>query len=160
MAMSVKLRGVVLVIVAAGILLALSSRGQRGAPASPDEPAGAGASAAAAVAPSVEPRPRFVELGSDRCTSCRAMIPVLEELRCVNSEELEVTFIDVWDEPERGEAFGVRMIPTQVLLDPGGREIGRHTGFWAADDIRERFESLGYPMQRRGASAATPTECL
>lgn len=90
--------------------------------------------------------PTFIELGSDRCTSCRAMVPVLEELRTTHGCNLDVRFIDVWDNPDEGDRFGVTTIPTQVLLASDGREITRHTGFWSAEAIRAAFASGGYPL--------------
>ncbi|MEZ4268788.1 MAG: thioredoxin family protein [Myxococcota bacterium] len=96
--------------------------------------------------------PTFIELGSDRCTSCRAMIPVLEELRRSNCK-LNVRFVDVWKDPSEGERLGVTTIPTQVLLAPDGREIARHTGYWSADAIRAAFASSGF------AIAVEPGDC-
>lgn len=96
--------------------------------------------------------PTFIELGSDRCTACRAMIPVLEELRTAHGCALNVRFIDVWDAPSEGERFGVTTIPTQVLLAPDGREITRHTGFWSAESIRKAFASGGYPLLAESGS--------
>ncbi len=90
--------------------------------------------------------PTFVELGSDRCTSCRAMIPVLDELKTAHGCNLTVRFIDVWDDPDEGERFGVTTIPTQVLLAPDGQEITRHTGFWSAASIQAAFASGGHPL--------------
>ncbi len=91
--------------------------------------------------------PTFIELGSDRCTSCRAMIPVLEELRNDHKCTLNVRFIDVWDSPEEGERFDITVIPSQVLLAPDGRELTRHTGFWSADAIKTAFASSGHPLR-------------
>jgi thioredoxin 1 len=93
--------------------------------------------------------PTFIELGSDRCTSCRAMIPVLEELRSSNCN-LNVRFVDVWDNPAEGERLGVTTIPTQVLLAPDGSEIARHTGFWSADAIRAAFAASGFAIDEPG----------
>lgn len=96
--------------------------------------------------------PTFVELGSDRCNSCRAMIPVLEELRSTYGCNLNVRFVDVWDNPDEGERFGVRTIPTQVLLAPDGQEITRHTGFWSADAITTAFASAGHSLESASGS--------
>lgn len=93
--------------------------------------------------------PTLIELGSDRCVSCRAMIPVLEELRTTQAGHLNVRFIDVWDHPTEGERYGVKTIPTQLLLAPDGRELRRHTGFWSARSIRHAFASKGYPLRDR-----------
>jgi thiol-disulfide isomerase/thioredoxin len=91
--------------------------------------------------------PTFIELGSDRCTSCRAMIPVLDELKSNHACALNVRFIDVWDAPEKGDEFGVTTIPSQVLLGPDGKELTRHTGFWSADAIRTAFASNGHALR-------------
>jgi thioredoxin 1 len=90
--------------------------------------------------------PRIVELGSDSCASCKAMEPVLEELREEHSNELIVDFIDVWKFPEQAEPFKVRVIPTQVFFTPDGTELARHEGFFSADSIREKWEALGYAL--------------
>ncbi len=37
--------------------------------------------------------PVLVELGSDKCVSCKAMVPVLEELETTHADALEVRFI-------------------------------------------------------------------
>ena len=90
--------------------------------------------------------PTFIELGSDRCTSCRAMTPVLRELSASHAGRLNVRFIDVWRRPEQAERYGVTTIPTQVLLGPDGRELARHTGFWSATAIRGAFAAAGHRL--------------
>lgn len=79
------------------------------------------------------------------------MIPVIAELKESYPETLDVTFIDVWDHPEQGKAYNVRTIPTQILLDPEGKELERHVGFWSTQDIIARLEALGYPQKRAEA---------
>ena len=101
-----------------------------------------------AGAPIVSPaaKPRLIELGADSCASCKAMVPVLAELREEHAGELRVDFIDVWKFPAEAEPFHLRVIPTQVFLAPDGSELARHEGFYAADAIRERWASLGFPL--------------
>lgn len=93
--------------------------------------------------------PRLVELGSDSCASCRAMIPVLDELRTSFKGQLDVDFIDVWKYPDAAEPFNVSMIPTQVFLASDGVELARHQGFFSADEISARWDALGYPLRAR-----------
>ena len=126
---------VIIALVGLSVASAFLLRGDR-ADSPPAEPEPALATAA----------PTFIELGSDRCTSCSAMIPVLEELRSDHDCALNVRFIDVWDTPAEGERFGVSTIPTQILLAADGSELARHTGFWSADAIRGAFASSGHPL--------------
>lgn len=71
---------------------------------------------------------------------------VLDELRTAHGEHLRVIAVDIRAQPELVGAFRVMAIPTQVLLDGEGREIGRHLGFLSADGIRERFAAQGLPL--------------
>lgn len=135
----------VLAIVASTVVAALVIRVRaQAAPAL--EPQALSASAAKRAQPHLAPT--FVELGSDRCVSCRDMIPVLASLRKTHGCHLNVKFIDVWDKPEEGKRFNVRVIPTQVLLDPNGEEIARHTGFWSAASIQDAFASKGFTLSQ------------
>jgi thiol-disulfide isomerase/thioredoxin len=81
-------------------------------------------------------RPVLVELGSTSCASCRAMQPVLAELRASHGERLEVRSIDVFKQRDAIAEWDVRVIPTQVFLDGNGREFERHIGFLSAAGVR------------------------
>ena len=96
--------------------------------------------------------PRLVDLGSDKCVACRAMVPVLDQLRSDHCGALDVVFIDVWKEPERAEPYGVRVIPTQIFVGPDGGELARHEGFLSAAEIEARFAELGRPLGGVGGS--------
>ncbi len=87
--------------------------------------------------------PRFVEVGADSCVPCKMMQPVLDELRSDYAGELTVEFADVWKNPELGDRYGVRTIPTQIIYDAEGNEVFRHTGFWAKEDIDAKLKELG-----------------
>jgi len=88
--------------------------------------------------------PRLVDLGSDRCRSCLAMVPVLEALTNGYEGRLEVLFIDVWKEPMEAERYGVQLIPTQIFFDSGGNELFRHEGFFSKEDILAKWKDLGF----------------
>ncbi len=103
---------------------------------------------AAAVAADTAPRPvpRLIELGSNSCASCKAMKPVLAELRAAHKGALRVDFYDVWKEEARAKEFKVKTIPVQVFQAPDGRELYRHMGFYPADKIRAKWAELGFPL--------------
>jgi thioredoxin 1 len=84
-------------------------------------------------------RPTLVELGSTSCASCRAMQPVLAELRAFHGEQLDVRSIDVFQRRDAIAEWDVRAIPTQVFLDGNGRELERHLGFLSAAGVRAVF---------------------
>ncbi len=90
--------------------------------------------------------PRLVDVGADRCIPCKAMAPVLEQLRADYAGRLEVTFVDVWRSPELAEPYAVRIIPTQIFFGADGRELARHQGFMSRDEILAQWKALGVEL--------------
>ena len=102
----------------------------------------AGADGAAAPA-AARPVPRLVDLGAGKCIPCKAMAPILEELRKEYAGVFEVVFIDVWEDPPAAEPYKINLIPTQIFFDADGRERWRHEGFLAKADILAKWKELG-----------------
>lgn len=100
----------------------------------------------AATAPAVVALPRLVDVGADKCIPCKAMAPILEELRQEYAGRLRVDFVDAWKFPDQADAFQVSIIPTQIFMDASGRELRRHVGFISKEDILATWRSLGYPL--------------
>ena len=88
-------------------------------------------------------KPRLLEIGSSRCMSCIEMAKVLDALRASQGAKLKVDFVDVFEQPEAGDRYKISLIPTQIFYDTAGREIFRHTGYFAHDDILAKFHELG-----------------
>ncbi|EDY82879.1 hypothetical protein VDG1235_2502 [Verrucomicrobiia bacterium DG1235] len=84
----------------------------------------------------------MVNLGADKCVPCRQMIPVRREIAEQYAGKLEVSFIDVWADREAGSQYGIRIIPTQIILDANGEELFRHEGYWPKEEIRATFEQI------------------
>jgi thioredoxin 1 len=110
------------------------------------------AETAAVKVPSKPPSPSLpllVDVGADKCIPCIMMEPILEELKKEYAGVLDVTFVDVWKNPEEAKKYRVRGIPTQVFYDSSGKELGRHMGFISKDEILESFRNLGVPLKKR-----------
>jgi thioredoxin 1 len=102
-----------------------------------------GSSTAAPRAATVRPLPRLVDLGSVGCIPCKAMAPILEGLKAEYAGRMEVEFIDVWKNRDAADAYGVRMIPTQVFFGADGKELARHQGFMGKDEILAQWKAVG-----------------
>ena len=90
--------------------------------------------------------PRLVDLGSDRCASCKLMVPVLEELKKKYAKRLQVDFVDVWKTPGAGKQYAVRVIPTQIFYDSQGNELFRHEGFISKEEILGKWRAFGLDL--------------
>jgi len=88
--------------------------------------------------------PRLVDLGADRCIPCKRMAPILAELKADYAGVVDVQFVDVWQNPDAGRPYRIRLIPTQIFYDRAGRERFRHEGFFPREEIERVFrDSLG-----------------
>lgn len=96
----------------------------------------------------VKKLPRLVDLGADKCIPCKMMKPILDELRSEYKGIFEVVFIDVWKNPAYGRQYGIRVIPTQIFLDPSGKEFFRHEGFFSKEDILAKWKKFGFDLKK------------
>jgi len=96
----------------------------------------------------VKALPRLVDIGADKCIPCKMMAPTLEELKKEYAGIFNVEFIDVWENPDAGKKYGIRMIPTQIFFDAAGRELFRHEGFFSGKDILEKWKELSVDIDK------------
>lgn len=88
--------------------------------------------------------PRLVDLGAGKCIPCKAMAPILEDLKKTYTGKLDVEFIDVWQNPDEAKKYNIRVIPTQVFFSPDGKELFRHEGFFGKEDILGKWKEFGF----------------
>jgi len=88
--------------------------------------------------------PKLVDLGASKCIPCKMMAPILEELKKDFAGKLEVMFIDVWQNPDEGGKYKIRVIPTQIFYSSEGKELFRHEGFYSREDILAKWKELGF----------------
>ena len=84
--------------------------------------------------------PKLLDLGAKKCVPCKMMAPLLEELAKDYKGRMDVEFIDVWENPEAAEKYGIKSIPTQIFYDAEGKEFFRHVGFFPKEDILATFK--------------------
>ena len=91
--------------------------------------------------------PRLLDLGATTCIPCKKMAPILKELRTEYEGRLDVAFVDVWRMPGVAEQYGAQSIPTQIFFDAAGKELCRHQGFFAKEDILKKWRELGVDLK-------------
>ncbi len=99
--------------------------------------------------------PRLVDLGADKCIPCKAMAPILADLKTNYVGQLDVEFIDVWKKPEAAKPYKIRLIPTQIFYDAKGKERFRHQGFFSKEDILAKWKELGVELKSEGRNPRT-----
>ncbi len=85
----------------------------------------------------------MVDIGAHKCIPCKMMAPILESLEKEYKGKAAIIFIDVWENREQGQRFGIHSIPTQIFYDKDGKEVYRHEGFLMQGSIEAQLEKLG-----------------
>lgn len=75
---------------------------------------------------------KLLKFTASWCPSCKQLSKVLEDFNDVPVEE-----VDVEDRFELADKYGIRSLPTMILLDKDNNEIRRFVGLTTLDKIRE-----------------------
>lgn len=85
----------------------------------------------------------MVDIGAKKCIPCKMMAPILAELENEYKDKAAIVFIDVWENPDAGKPFAIKLIPTQIFYDADGKEVLRHEGFMEKAAIVAELKKLG-----------------
>lgn len=88
-------------------------------------------------------KPTLAEFGSSTCIPCKQMKPLLEELAVDYEGKLNVVIVEVYEQKELTQQYGIMAIPTQIVFDENGKEITRHMGLYAKEDIIAQLKNMG-----------------
>lgn len=75
--------------------------------------------------------PAVIDFGSDSCIPCKEMAPVLKKTNADMRGRAIVKFVDVWKYTDAANGFPIQVIPTQVLIMPGGEPYVPREGLFA-----------------------------
>lgn len=79
-------------------------------------------------------KPVVVDFYADWCAPCRAMKPILEDLKSKMGEDVAIYKIDVDKNPAISEQFQVMSIPT-LLVFKNGKQVWRKSGIASSQEL-------------------------
>lgn len=82
----------------------------------------------------------FVSFGSDGCRPCRMMEPHLRKLDKEFEGRAAIRELNLSKYPEVGPYFRITAVPTQILFDSKGQELGWHQGYMDEVSMRTAIE--------------------
>ncbi len=88
-------------------------------------------------------KPTLIAFGLHTCGVCKKMAPYLDAVAGEYRNQANVLFIDVRADQSQARKFGISMLPTQVFIDAGGKEVQRHTGYLDQAGILAGLRSAG-----------------
>ena len=81
-------------------------------------------------------KPVLVDFYADWCAPCRAMKPVLEDLKAQMGEDVSIFKIDVDKNQAIAERYAIRSIPTLILFK-NGEPFWRKSGMASSAELQK-----------------------
>jgi thioredoxin 1 len=88
--------------------------------------------------------PKLWDFWATWCPPCKELKPTIEALAEEYKGVIEITSIDVDQQKDLAQKFGVTAVPTLVFLDKDGKELSRIVGAVPKDTLVGRFRTLGF----------------
>ena len=76
---------------------------------------------------------QLIKFAASWCQPCKQLAG---SLKYVDFKDVELKEFDIEENSELAQQYGIRSVPTMVLLEDG-KEVGRKTGVLMADQIEE-----------------------
>jgi thioredoxin 1 len=83
--------------------------------------------------------PVLVDFWATWCGPCKMIAPVLEEIAGEKDGQLKIAKLDVDQNPESAQKFGVMSIPTLILFK-NGQEASRFVGYRSKTQLVQQIE--------------------
>lgn len=84
-------------------------------------------------------KPVLVDFYADWCAPCRAMKPILEDLKAQMGDDLSIYKIDVDKNQMIAERYAIRSIPTLILFK-NGEPVWRKSGVASSVELQRAVE--------------------
>ncbi len=86
-------------------------------------------------------KPVLVDFWAEWCGPCRSLAPILEELAQELGEQAKIVKVNVDDNGELAQKYGIRGIPTMIFFK-GGENAKTLVGVQSKEELKKALEEL------------------
>lgn len=87
--------------------------------------------------------PVLLEFSSTTCEPCKSMIPIMESIKTKYEDKIIVKNINIYEDNINPQKYNIRVVPTQIFLNPNGKIMYRHEGIFSENEIIEQLKKMG-----------------
>jgi thioredoxin 1 len=96
------------------------------------------------VSSSAAAKPALYDFGRGQCIPCIEMEKILASIKSKYGDQIEVRMVMAEKDKDLFLKFKIVGIPTQVFLDASGKEVDRHMGIFAENDLVKKLQDLKF----------------
>ncbi|MFZ2088471.1 MAG: thioredoxin family protein [Desulfobaccales bacterium] len=89
-------------------------------------------------------KPALYEFGAKTCIPCIQMKEVMATLQASHGNQVEFRMVYVDENKDLFPQYKIMLIPTQVFLDPSGKEVDRHIGALSKEEVLQKLKELKF----------------
>ena len=105
--------------------------------------------------PAESTRPTILDFHAEWCGPCRELRPTIDQLK---NKGYPVRTVDIDKNPSLRDRYRITAVPTQVIVDPKGRELVRNTGPRSATELVSLYSKAKVQLANRAKDAADDAE--
>jgi thioredoxin 1 len=89
-------------------------------------------------------KPALYEFGAKTCIPCQQMKQVMADLKASHGNQVEFRMVYVDENRPMFGQYKIVAIPTQVFLNPEGKEVDRHLGALTKEEVLQKLKQLKF----------------
>jgi thioredoxin 1 len=89
-------------------------------------------------------KPALYDFGMGQCVPCKEMEKILASIKGKYGDQIEVRLVMAETDKALFQQYKIVAVPTQVFLDAEGKEVERHMGIYAENDLVKKLQDLKF----------------